>query len=82
MLLARRAVLDGFQATKQIRELEEAGVLPDRLPIIALTANVTQESEGECRAAGMDHFLPKPLRMTGECSCAVLVSGWLTLCLV
>ncbi|KAI0640325.1 hypothetical protein C8Q77DRAFT_1085995 [Trametes polyzona] len=56
-------VLDGFQATKRIRELEESGELPDRLPIIALTANVTQESESECKAAGMDHFLPKPLKM-------------------
>ncbi|KAI0779040.1 hypothetical protein BD413DRAFT_124779 [Trametes elegans] len=57
-------VLDGFQATKRIRELEQSGELPDHLPIIALTANVTQESEGECKAAGMDHFLPKPLKMT------------------
>ncbi|KAH9884657.1 hypothetical protein C8Q73DRAFT_770527 [Cubamyces lactineus] len=56
-------VLDGFQATRQIRELELSGELPDRLPIIALTANVTQESENECQAAGMDHFLPKPLKM-------------------
>ncbi|KAI0328440.1 hypothetical protein GY45DRAFT_1347180 [Cubamyces sp. BRFM 1775] len=56
-------VLDGFQATRRIRELELSGELPDRLPIIALTANVTQESENECKAAGMDHFLPKPLKM-------------------
>lgn len=58
-------VLDGFQATKRIRELEESGELPDHLPVIALTANVTQESEGDCKAAGMDHFLPKPLKMAG-----------------
>ncbi|KAI0352202.1 hypothetical protein OH77DRAFT_1561431 [Trametes cingulata] len=59
-------VLDGFQASKRIRELEEGGELPDHLPIIALTANVTQESEEECKAAGMDHFLPKPLKMDGK----------------
>ncbi|KAH9854498.1 hypothetical protein C2E23DRAFT_726454 [Lenzites betulinus] len=58
-------VLDGFQATRRIREMEQTGELPDRLPIIALTANVTQESENECKAAGMDHFLPKPLKMAG-----------------
>ncbi|RPD69358.1 hypothetical protein L226DRAFT_539870 [Lentinus tigrinus ALCF2SS1-7] len=57
-------ILDGFQATKRIRELEQSGELPDHLPILALTANVTQESEGECRAAGMDLFLPKPLRLS------------------
>lgn len=64
--LTRLPVLDGFQATKRLRELEQNGGLPGRLPIIALTANVTQESEDECRAAGMDHFLPKPLKMNGK----------------
>ena len=59
--------------------MERDGVLQGHLPIIALTANVTTESEGRCREAGMDHFLPKPLRMTGESSCAFLVSVWLTL---
>ncbi|KAI0370135.1 hypothetical protein BV20DRAFT_944733 [Pilatotrama ljubarskyi] len=59
-------VVDGFEASKRIRELEEKGELPDHLPIVALTANVTQESEENCRAAGMDHFLPKPLKMDGE----------------
>lgn len=73
------AVLDGFQATKQIRELEGSGVLPDRLPIIALTANVTQESEEECKAAGMDHFLPKPLKMTGTLSVVLHSLALLTL---
>ncbi|KAI9056733.1 hypothetical protein FKP32DRAFT_1762952 [Trametes sanguinea] len=43
-------VLDGFQATRRIREMEASGQLPDHLPIIALTANVTQESETECKA--------------------------------
>ncbi|CDO68498.1 hypothetical protein BN946_scf184499.g23 [Trametes cinnabarina] len=56
-------VLDGFQATRRIREMEASGQLPGHLPVIALTANVTQESESECKEAGMDHFLPKPLKM-------------------
>lgn len=67
-------VLDGFQATKRIRELEDSGELPDHLPIIALTANVTQESEGDCKAAGMDHFLPKPLKMAGTSLRNIFVS--------
>ncbi|KAH9912152.1 uncharacterized protein BXZ73DRAFT_82448 [Epithele typhae] len=58
-------VLDGFGATRKIRELEARGTMSGRLPIIALTANVTHESEDECKAAGMDHFLPKPLKMNG-----------------
>lgn len=58
-------VLDGFAATTTIREMEKAGTLKGRLPIIALTANVTGESEDQCRRAGMDHFLPKPLKLAG-----------------
>ncbi|CCL98839.1 uncharacterized protein FIBRA_00844 [Fibroporia radiculosa] len=54
-------VVDGFTATRKIRALEQEGVLPGHLPIIALTANVTTDSEDRCRQAGMDHFLPKPL---------------------
>ncbi|KAL6307832.1 hypothetical protein BKA93DRAFT_768057 [Sparassis latifolia] len=56
-------VLDGFAATRRIRDLEAEGVLPGRVPIIALTANVTPDGEVQCRQAGMDHFLPKPLKM-------------------
>ena len=33
-----------------------------RLPIVALTANVTEEHAAQCESAGMDLFLPKPLR--------------------
>ena len=35
-----------------------------RLPVIALTAHVTQEMERLCRAAGFDHYLPKPVSPT------------------
>ncbi|KAI0076824.1 hypothetical protein K474DRAFT_1198151 [Panus rudis PR-1116 ss-1] len=58
-------VLDGFAATAKIREMEKRGLLGSRgrLPVIALTANVSTESEDKCKTAGMDHFLPKPLRL-------------------
>lgn len=59
-------VLDGFAATAKIRELENKGRVKGRLPIIALTANVSTESEEKCRVAGMDHFLPKPFKFAGE----------------
>lgn len=66
-------VLDGFAASRRIRNMEWEGVLQGHLPIIALTANVTTESEERCREAGMDHFLPKPLNMAGTfCSAARL----------
>ncbi|TFY61365.1 hypothetical protein EVJ58_g4543 [Rhodofomes roseus] len=56
-------VLDGFSACRRIRTMERDGAISGHLPIIALTANVTNESEQRCREAGMDHFLPKPLVM-------------------
>ena len=49
--------LDGFEATRQIRALEQANRWP-RLPVIALTAHVQSD---ESLAAGMDDHLSKPL---------------------
>ena len=51
-------VLDGYAATRQIRA-EEAGAR--HIPIIALTAHAVMGAEAECRAAGMDAYLTKPL---------------------
>ena len=51
-------VMDGFEATKRLRELN-----PD-FPILALTANVTDLSRMESERAGMNAFLSKPLNIT------------------
>jgi two-component system, sensor histidine kinase and response regulator len=53
-------VMDGFTATRRIREFE-AGRGGKRLPIIALTANVMSEDRENCIAAGMDAHLGKPI---------------------
>ncbi len=50
-------ILDGYQATKQLRKLGY-----DR-PIIALTANVLTEDEKKCQEYGCSGFLPKPLNI-------------------
>jgi signal transduction histidine kinase/ligand-binding sensor domain-containing protein/CheY-like chemotaxis protein len=50
-------VMDGYQATLEIRRITAA---VHRLPIIALTANAMQEQVAKCREAGMDDLLAKP----------------------
>lgn len=51
--------MDGFEATRQIR-IFEAG--EQRVVIIAITGNDTEEEKQKCLDAGMDGFLTKPLR--------------------
>jgi CheY-like chemotaxis protein len=50
--------LDGFAATRLIRQAEPPGV---HVPIIALTASATAGEQEQCLAAGMDGFLAKPV---------------------
>ncbi|MCM5680589.1 response regulator [Schlegelella sp. S2-27] len=50
--------MDGFDATRQLRLMQQAGLLR-RFPIIAVTACGT--SRQQCLDAGMDGYIPKPL---------------------
>ena len=55
----RMPVMDGFDATREIRTQETALRLP-RVPIIAVTASDSGALKDVCLAAGMDDLLPKP----------------------
>ncbi len=52
-------IMDGFEATAAIRQLE--GPI-GTVAIIALTANALDGDRERCLVAGMNGFLPKPIR--------------------
>jgi CheY-like chemotaxis protein len=53
-------VMSGFEATRAIRALELGS--RSHIPIIAMTANAMQGDRERCVEAGMDGYLPKPVR--------------------
>jgi two-component system, sensor histidine kinase len=55
----RMPLLDGLEATRRWRRMETG----TRLPIIGVTANVSEEDRHNCLEAGMDDFLPKPFQI-------------------
>jgi signal transduction histidine kinase len=64
----RMPIMDGLEATREIREAEEArvsfaanDVRPPRVPIIAMTANAMREDRELSRVAGMDGHIAKPI---------------------
>ena len=51
-------IMDGYEATRQIRAMEDGA---RRTPIIAVTANAFAEDRDACFEAGMTDFLAKPV---------------------
>lgn len=54
--------LDGYQATKQIRDIQKNSAV--KSIIIGLTSNVYDSDRDKCLHMGMDHYMPKPFDIT------------------
>jgi two-component system, sensor histidine kinase len=59
----RMPKLDGWSATSRWRDREFQQGSLQRLPIIGVTANVSDADRLHCLQSGMDGFLPKPFRI-------------------
>ena len=66
--------LDGYKATKAIRERERQENL-SRTPIIAMTANAMPGDREKCLNSGMDDYLAKPIKPAGIRD---MMEQWLT----
>ncbi len=55
-------VMDGLEATRQLRQLQRSGRLP-AFPIVALTAHVGDADRAQALAAGLDDYLTKPVQL-------------------
>jgi CheY-like chemotaxis protein/HPt (histidine-containing phosphotransfer) domain-containing protein len=66
-------LLDGYALTRRVRAAEAADGRP-RLPVIALTADTRSDIGPQCRAAGMDEVLAKPIE---RAALDAAIAAWL-----
>jgi CheY-like chemotaxis protein len=52
-------VMDGLEATREIRKLDDPIV--SKVPIVAVSSGIKSMNERDCMEAGMDDYVAKPL---------------------
>lgn len=57
-------VMDGLEATFQIRKFEKETDSSRHTPVIAITANTLDNDRDKCLATGMDEYMAKPFDMS------------------
>lgn len=60
----RMPEMDGYEATRRIRKLEQQAGIPTRCPILAITASAFDDQRHEVFAAGCDDFIHKPFQVS------------------
>jgi signal transduction histidine kinase/DNA-binding response OmpR family regulator len=66
--------MDGYTATRYIRKWEREGILKERTPVIAMTANALKGDKEKCLTVGMDDYLAKPVKQD---ELLAMVKHWL-----
>lgn len=69
-------LMDGLQATREIRKFEKEGKLTGHVPIIAVSANARQEQRDLAMDAGMDDSISKPFRIAELVPKIERLAGW------
>ena len=68
-------VMDGFEATRQIRNPQSA-VRNHKIPIIAMTAHAMKGDREKCLEAGMDDYISKPVELGALAEALEKWLGW------
>ncbi len=55
-------VMNGFEATRKIREIEKSEGKETAIPIIAMTASLLKSEVDNCYNSGMNNYIPKPYK--------------------
>lgn len=61
-------IMDGYAATREIRNIENQRGDGRYTPVVALTSKVMTGDKAQCLNAGMDDYIAKPIRKEKVCT--------------